>query len=108
MGAYDASQELINKNFPRLKNQLTNIYLPQSMQPFMDMSPITTESFIADDNRGAVMNSPYTQINGTDFYLSVKGIGSTMHPFSHRPFSAFEISNHRERIRHILRLLEVT
>ena len=92
LGAYDASQELANRNFPQFKNQPAGVYLPLSMQSFMNVSPIQTRRFIEDDNRGAVMDSPYTQINGTDFYLSVKGIGSTMHPFSHRPFSKAEIS----------------
>jgi hypothetical protein len=49
------------------------------------------KEFIVDDNRGAVSTSPYLNIDGTDFYLSVKGIGSTTNPFSHQLLGKAEI-----------------
>jgi hypothetical protein len=63
------------------------------MRPFTDLSPVGTNEFIADDNRGAVSASPSLKVDGTDFYLSVKGIGSTTNPFSHQLLGKAEISN---------------
>jgi hypothetical protein len=63
------------------------------MSPFTDLVPSGTKEFIADDNRGAVSNSPYLEIDGTDFYLSIKGTGSTTNPFSHQLLGKTEICN---------------
>ena len=63
------------------------------MRPFTDLRPAGTMEFIADDNRGAVSPSPSLNIDGTDFYLSVKGVGSTTSPFSRKHLSKVEICN---------------
>jgi hypothetical protein len=52
-----------------------------------------TKEFIADDNRGAVSTLPTLKMDGTDFYLSVKGIGSTINPFSTQLLGKAEICN---------------
>jgi hypothetical protein len=44
-----------------------------------------------DDNRGAVSPLPSLKMDGTDFYLSVKGIGSPTNPFSHQLLGKDEI-----------------
>jgi hypothetical protein len=61
------------------------------MRPFTDLSPLGTERFIIDDNRGAIFPTPSLRIDGTDFYLSVKGIGSTTNPFSRQLLGKAEI-----------------
>ena len=60
------------------------LYLPESMRPFTDIKPFGTKEFVKDDNRGAVSTLPSLKMDGTDFYLSVKGIGSTTNPFSNQ------------------------
>lgn len=72
--------------------EFENFYLPESMRSFTDIEPSDVKEFIVDDNRGAVSTSPSMRIDGTVFYLSVKGIGSTTNPFSHQLFDKAEIS----------------
>src|SRR5213594_4737530 len=67
------------------------VYIPESMRPFTSLSPVGRAEFIVDDNRGAVSTSPSLQMDGTDYYLSVKGVGSTTSPFSQQLFGKGEI-----------------
>jgi len=67
------------------------IYLPDSVRSFSDADPIGTKELLIDDNRSAVSKNPYMSIDGTDFYFSVKGIGSTTSPFSRQLFKKEEI-----------------
>ncbi|MGD0645424.1 MAG: hypothetical protein ABSA75_11015 [Candidatus Bathyarchaeia archaeon] len=71
--------------------EFERIYLPESMKPFTDITPLRTKEFIIDDNRGAVSTLPSLKLDVTDFYLSVKGIGSTTNPFSHQLLGKAEI-----------------
>jgi hypothetical protein len=83
LNIYEASETLTNNHFQQIRNpEFEKFYLPQSMAPFTDLKPVSTKEFIADDNRGAVSSLPSLNIDGTDFYLSIKGIGSTTNPFS--------------------------
>ncbi len=94
LNAYETSEILTNKHFQNFKMlEFERIYLPESMRPFIDMNPLGTKEFICDDNRGAVSPLPSLKMNGTDFYLSVKGIGSTTNPFSHQLLGKSEICN---------------
>jgi hypothetical protein len=94
LNMYETSEVLTNKHFQEFKmNEFEKIYLPGSMRPFTDLSPFGTKEFIADDNRGAVSTSPSLKMDGTDYYLSVKGIGSTTNPFSHQLLGKAEICN---------------
>ncbi|MGA3111215.1 MAG: hypothetical protein ABSE15_04185 [Candidatus Bathyarchaeia archaeon] len=94
LNVYEASEALTNKHFQQIKTvDFERFYLPESMRPFTDLSPVGTKKFIADDNRGAVSTFPELKIDGTDFYLSVKGIGSTTNPFSTQLLSKAEICN---------------
>lgn len=91
---YGASEILTNKHFQEFEMpEFERIYLPRSMRCFTDLSPLGTKEFIIDDNRGAVSPSPSLKIDGTDFYLSVKGIGSAINPFSHQLLGKAEICN---------------
>jgi hypothetical protein len=92
LDAYEAPQVRTNRHFQEFKiPEFEKIYLPESMRPFTDLSPSGTKGFIIDDNRGAVSTSPSLTIDGTDFYFSVKGIGSTTNPFSRQLLSKAEI-----------------
>jgi hypothetical protein len=94
LNMFEASETLTNRHFQEFKmSEFERVYLPESMSPFTDLVPSGTKEFIADDNRGAVSNSPYLEIDGTDFYLSIKGTGSTTNPFSHQLLGKTEICN---------------
>ncbi len=94
LNTYETSEILTNRHFREFKmSEFEGIYLPESMGPFTDLVPKGTKEFVVDDNRGAVSTSPYLEIDGTDFYLSVKGIGSTTNPFSHQLLGKAEICN---------------
>jgi hypothetical protein len=92
LNMYEAPEVLTNRHFQQFRMpEFERIYLPESMGPFTDLSPLGRKEFIADDNRGAVSPSPSLEIDGTDFYLSVKGIGSTTNPFSQQLLGKAEV-----------------
>jgi hypothetical protein len=94
LNIYEASETLTNKHFQQFRRfEFGRCYLPESMRSFTDLNPLGTKEFIADDNRGAVSNLPLLKMDGTDFYLSVKGIGSTTNPFSTQLLGKSEICN---------------
>jgi hypothetical protein len=94
LNIYETSEMLTNKHFQEFKMpEFERIYLPESMRPFTDITPLGTKEFIIDGNRGAVSTLPSLKMDGTDFYLSVKGIGSTTNPFSHQLLGKAEICN---------------
>ncbi len=94
LNTYEAPEVLTNKHFHELNTpEVERFYLPESMTPFTYLTPSGTKQFIVDDNRGAVSPSPVLEMDGTDFYLSVKGVGSTTSPFSHQLLGKAEICN---------------
>jgi hypothetical protein len=89
---HEASEMKTNKHFQEFKMpEFEKVYLPKSMRPFTDEASSGSKEFIADDNRGAVSTLPSLNMDGTDFYLSVKGIGSTTNPFSRQLLGKAEI-----------------
>jgi hypothetical protein len=94
LNSYEASGILTNRQFQKFKmGEFEKLYLPESMHPFAEGNPLETKEFLVDDNRGAVFPSPSLTIDGTDFYLSIKGVGSTTDPFSHRTLGKAEIGS---------------
>ena len=94
LNAYDGAGTITNKYFRSYKMpELGRVYLPDSLKPFTDTDPIATKELLIDDNRSAVSREPYMAIDGTDFYFSVKGIGSTTSPFSRQLLKKEEISS---------------
>jgi hypothetical protein len=92
LNAYDGVATITNKYFRSYQMpEFEKIYLPDSVKPFTDVDPIGTKELLIDDNRSAVSRQPYMTIDGTDFYFSVKGIGSTTSPFSRQLFKKEEI-----------------
>jgi len=62
--------------------QLDRVYLPSLVAALLDAPPLSTQEFIEDDNRGAILPDPIATLDDVPFYLSVKGIGSAVDPFS--------------------------
>ena len=92
LDVYETSEVLTNKYFQNYQlPDFERLYLPPSMRPFLNLKPLETKEFIADDNRGVISAFPSLKIDGTDFYLSVKGIGSPTHPFSRQLLGKAEI-----------------
>jgi hypothetical protein len=92
LDTFEASDVRTNKHFQEFKmSEFEKIYLPGSMRPFTDLNSQATKEFIVDDNRGAVCASPSLTMDGTDFYLSIKGVGSTTCPFSHQTLGKGEV-----------------
>ncbi len=92
LDAYQASELHTNKHFQEFKMpDFERLYLPESMRPFTNLDHLETRNFFKDDNRGAICVSPSLELDGTDFYLSVKGIGSTTNPFSRQLLGKAEI-----------------
>lgn len=75
-----------NRNFRSHDlSALDRCYLPPALTGLLDEAPLRVEEFVEDDNRGAVSPGPVATLDGLPFYLSVKGVGSTIDPFSTRP-----------------------
>ena len=92
LSTYEASEMLTNRNFQEFQmNEFERFHLPESMKSFTELNPLATKELVVDDNRGAVSTMPSLKLDGTDFYLSVKGIGSTTNPFSHQLLGKDEI-----------------
>jgi len=72
--------------------EFERFYLPESMDPLIDQDAVGRREFVQDDNRGAVSPTSTLEIDGTEFYLSVKGIGSAISPFSDRLLGREEVA----------------
>jgi len=92
LNTYEGDGTITNKYYASFKiPEFEKIYLPGSVKPFTDADPIGTRELLIDDNRSAVAKQPCLEIDGTDFYFSVKGIGSTTSPFSRQLFTKAEV-----------------
>ena len=92
LNVYDGAATITNRYFTRFRMpEFERLYLPDSVKPFSDAVPLGTKELLIDDNRSAVGRQPYMAIDGTDFYFSVKGIGSTTSPFSRQLFKKEEV-----------------
>ena len=92
LNGYNDYETLTNKHFQDFKMaEFERVYLPECMRPFVDSDPIGKEEFVVDDNRGAIFPSAALRMDGIDFFLSVKGVGSATSPFSHHSLGKSEI-----------------
>lgn len=66
-------------------SRLDAVFLPPTLRELADEPPSGQREFVEDDNRGAVSREPVATLDGQPFYLSVKGIGSSVDPYSNRP-----------------------
>src|SRR5260370_22393245 len=81
LNMYEAAEVMTNKHFEEFSMpDFEKVYLSESMAPLADRSPLGVKEFLVDDHRGAVSETPVLTMDGTEFYLSIKGIGSTTKP----------------------------
>jgi hypothetical protein len=59
-------------------------YLPLAVQPLLPEAPRAIRRFIEDDNRGAILPAAVATLDGQPFYLSIKGVGAAVAPYSWR------------------------
>jgi len=85
LAEYGARTETNRRFADRDLERLDRCFLPPGLTGFTDQTPLALTRFLEDDNRGAVSPSPVANLDGLDFYLSIKGIGSTTDPFALRP-----------------------
>lgn len=79
------AETVTNRGFAdRPLGQWDRCYLPPSVAGLLDGEPLETLEFIEDDNRSAILPDPVATIDGQELYLSVKGVGSTVDPYSWR------------------------
>jgi hypothetical protein len=85
LAAYPA-ETINNPRFDRLDlTALDRFYLAPALTGLVDRAPASIPQFLEDDNRGAVSPDPVATLDGVDFFLSVKGVGSTVDPYARRP-----------------------
>src|SRR5260370_6563885 len=93
LNMYEAAEVMTNKHFKEFSMpDFEKVYLSESMAPLADSPSIGVKEFLVDDHRGAVSDTPVLTMDGTELYLSVKGIGSTTNPFSHQLLGPTEMS----------------
>ena len=63
---------------------LDAVFLPDALRPLVDEPPVEVLRFVEDDNRTAILPEPVATLDGQPFYLSVKGIGAAVAPYSWR------------------------
>ncbi len=61
------------------------VFLPPAVAALLDGPESEPVEFIEDDNRGAIRPEPSVRWDGLPFYLSVKGVGSPVDPYSSGP-----------------------
>lgn len=84
--AYYPAETVTNVRFQGMDlAALDRLHLPTGLTGLMDGPPAGTMTFLEDDNRGAVSPEPVATLDGLGFYLSIKGVGSTIDPYAARP-----------------------
>jgi len=92
LNMYEGAGTITNKFYSSFEMpEFEKIYLPDSVKPFTDAPPIGTRELLIDDNRSATARESSLEIDGTNFYFSAKGIGSTASPFSRQLFTKAEV-----------------
>jgi hypothetical protein len=80
-----AAETITNRNFRSYElGTWDRYFLPPSLAPLAEGPELEVLDAIEDDNRSAILPDPIATLDGLPFYLSVKGIGSTVDPFSRR------------------------
>lgn len=80
-----SARSITNHQFARFDlGALARLRLPWGLTGLLDDAPTSVRTFVEDDNRGAVSPEPVATLDGLPFYLSVKGIGSTVDPYANQ------------------------
>jgi len=84
-----AAETITNRNFRSFDLRTWDrYYLPPSMAGLAEGPELGSIDAIEDDNRSAIRPDPVATLDGLPFYLSVKGVGSAIDPFSLRRLDA--------------------
>jgi hypothetical protein len=79
-------ESITNRHFVDLNlARMDRYYLPRALTALVEQPPAEWWEFVEDDNRGAVFPQSIATLDGQEFFLSVKGVGSTIDPYSWRP-----------------------
>jgi hypothetical protein len=79
------AETITNRNFRTFGlDRWDRFFLPPALVPLSDEPPAEVYGAIEDDNRSAILPEPAATLDGMPFYLSVKGVGSSVDPFSLR------------------------
>ena len=82
--AYPA-ETLTNRNFGGFDlGRWDRYFLPPTLRALTDDPELEVAEAVEDDNRSAIFPDPVATLDGMPFYLSVKGLGSSIDPFSLR------------------------
>ena len=83
------AETITNRNFRNHDLALWDRYfLPPMLLPLTDQPVAEVVDAVEDDNRSAILPEPVATLDGLPFYLSVKGVGSSVDPFSNRRLDA--------------------
>lgn len=78
-------QTVTNRRFREFDLHRWDVFwLPTALTGLLDAAPAEVARFVEDDNRGAILPDPVATLDGTEFFLSIKGVGSTIDPYSWR------------------------
>ncbi|HEV2225298.1 MAG TPA: hypothetical protein VGR56_00675 [Nitrososphaerales archaeon] len=93
LDVYEGAGTITSRHFRTFNRpEFEKLYLPDTVRPFSEVPPTGTRELLVDDNRSAVSRNSCVSIDGTEFYFSVKGIGSTTSPFSRQLLRKEEVS----------------
>ena len=88
LSAYPA-ETITNRRFVEFDlSRWDRFFLSPPMTALADQRPAEVVDAIEDDNRSAILPEPVATLDGLPFYLSVKGVGSSVEPFSNRRLDA--------------------
>ncbi len=80
-----SAETVTNRQFAGvIPRGLDAVFLPDALRPLLDEPPVEVLRFVEDDNRTAILPEPVATLDGQPFYLSVKGIGAAVAPYSWR------------------------
>jgi hypothetical protein len=83
------AETITNRHFQSFDLRRWDCYfLPPALTPLASAPALEVVEAIEDDNRSAILPEPVATVDGLPFYLSVKGVGSGVDPFSLRRLDA--------------------
>lgn len=90
---HEPSITIRSKNFRDFNiGEVEKFYMPESLERLNPNSTVSPVTFFEDDNRGAISPWETCNIGGTEFHLSIKGVGSTVDPYSLDPLNIHNVS----------------
>jgi hypothetical protein len=91
---HEPRKTIRNTNFKNFQiESMEKFYLPGSSHNLVGREGIFSMNFIEDDNRGSILQGELCEIDGTEFFLSVKGVGSSVDPYSLESLNINNISS---------------